>query len=106
MLQCLEARPGGSLRPPAPRPQQRRLGFFRLLATLKRNPLACWCREFFEEPIASVQLPFVQTFLVHDPASIKRVLVDNACKYLKDPIQRRILASGLADGLLSVEGAL
>jgi cytochrome P450 len=105
MLQSLEARPGGSFRPPAPRPQQRRLGFFRLLATLKRNPLECWCQEFFEEPIASVQLPFVQTFLVHDPASIKRVLVDNACNYLKDPIQRRILASGLADGLLSVEGA-
>jgi cytochrome P450/SAM-dependent methyltransferase len=32
------------------------------------------------------------------------VLVDNADNYRKDPIQRRILASGLADGLLSVEG--
>lgn len=105
MLQRLEASPEGSFCPPAPRPQRGRLGLFRLLATLKRNPLECWSQEFFEEPIASVKLPFVQAFLVHDPAAIKHVLVDNASNYRKDPIQRRILASGLADGLLSVEGA-
>lgn len=105
MLQFFKASPDGSFRPPAPQPQQSRLGFFRLLATLKRNPLECWSQEFFEEPIANVKLPFMQTFLVHDPAAIKHVLVDNASNYRKDPIQRRILASGLADGLLSVEGA-
>ena len=103
MLQFFEASAAGSFRPPAPVPQQGRLGLFRLLATLKRNPLECWSQEFFEEPIARVKLPFVQTFLVHDPAAIKHVLVDNASNYRKDPIQRRILASGLADGLLSVE---
>jgi cytochrome P450 len=46
----------------------------------------------------------VQAVLVHDPFAIKRVLLDNAQNYRKDPLQRRILASGLADGLLSVEG--
>ncbi len=105
MLQVFEVSTAGSFRPPAPMPQQGRLGFFRLLATLKRNPLECWSQEFFEEPIASVKLPFVQTFLVHDPTAIKQVLIDNASNYGKDPIQRRILASGLADGLLSVEGS-
>ena len=49
-------------------------------------------------------LPFAQAFLVHDPAAIKHVLVDNAGNYRKDPMKRRILAAGLADGLLSVEG--
>ncbi|WP_247386365.1 MULTISPECIES: cytochrome P450 [unclassified Bradyrhizobium] len=33
-----------------------------------------------------------------------RVLMENAPNYRKDPIQRRILSSGLAAGLLSVEG--
>ncbi|MGV7217975.1 cytochrome P450 [Bradyrhizobium sp. UFLA05-112] len=75
-----------------------------LLAALKRNPLECWSAEFFREPIAKVRLPFTDAILVHDPAAIKHVLVDNAGNYRKDPIQRRILASGLADGLLSVEG--
>lgn len=91
--------------PPAPRPPAQRLRLFSLLAALKRNPLECWSEEFFREPIAKVRLPFADAFLVHDLAAIKHVLVDNADNYRKDPIQRRILASGLADGLLSVEGA-
>lgn len=105
MSQLFETISDGSFLPPAPKPQPGRLGLFRLLATLKRNPLECWSQEFFDEPIASVKLPFLQTFLVHDPAAIKRVLLDNASNYRKDPIQRRILATGLEDGLLSVEGA-
>lgn len=90
--------------PPAPLPPERRLRWFRLLATLKRNPLECWSDEFFREPIVKVRLPFTDSVIVHEPPAIKRVLVENAGNYRKDPIQRRILASGLADGLLSVEG--
>lgn len=84
MLQALEDRSAGSFRPPAPTPQPRRLGLFRLLATLKRNPLECWSEDFFEEPIARVRLPFMQAFLVNDAAAIKQVLVDNASNYRKD----------------------
>jgi hypothetical protein len=40
--------------------------------------------------------------LVHDPTAIKHILIDNAANYRKDSIQRRILARGLSDGLLSV----
>jgi cytochrome P450 len=94
----------GPFRPPAPRPPEGRLGLIRLLGKLKTNPLECWSAEFFREPIARVKLPFAQAYLVHDPLAIKRVLLDNAGNYRKDPIQRRILATGLADGLLSVEG--
>jgi cytochrome P450 len=68
---------------------------------LRRNPLECWTEAFFEEPIAKVKLPFVEAVLVHDPNAIRHVLVDNAGK---DPIQQRILSSGLAEGLLGVEG--
>jgi cytochrome P450 len=71
---------------------------------LRRNPLECWSADFFEEPIAKIELPFAHAFLVHDPDAIKRVLMDNAANYRKDTIQRRILSSGLSDGLLSVEG--
>ncbi|PSO21489.1 cytochrome P450 [Bradyrhizobium sp. MOS003] len=92
-------------RPPAPVPPPRRLGLIEIIQTLRRNPLECWSAEFFCEPIAKVRLPFARAFLVHDPAAIKRVLLDNADNYRKDPIQRRILSSGLADGLLSVEGS-
>jgi cytochrome P450 len=90
--------------PPAPHPPPGRLGFAELLIRLKRNPLECWSAEFFQEPIARLRLPFTDCFLVHDPQAIKRVLMDNSRNYRKDRIQRRILASGLSDGLLSVEG--
>ena len=102
MLQFFEADAKELYRPPAPRPQEGRLGLLRLLATLRRNPLECWSEEFFEEPIARVKLPFTEAVLLHDPGAIKHVLVDNVGNYRKDPIQRRILAAGLKDGLLSV----
>lgn len=104
MLLASEAEMAGHYCPPAPRPQPGRPGLIRLLATLKRNPLECWSEEFFEGPIARVKLPFLDALLVHDPAAIRHVLVDNAANYRKDPIQRRILSTGLSDGLLSVEG--
>jgi cytochrome P450 len=104
MLLVSEAEMAAPYRPPAPEPRPRLPGLMRLLAMLKRNPLECWCEEFFEQPIARVSLPFLKAVLLHDPAAIKHVLVDNAGNYRKDPIQRRILATGLGDGLLSVEG--
>jgi cytochrome P450 len=104
MLSPAEAEVRAAFRPPAPVPQASTPSLIRLLATLKRNPLECWSRGFFEQPIVRVSLPFLEAVLVHEPAAIKHVLVDNAENYRKDPIQRRILATGLADGLLSVEG--
>src|SRR5947209_7053747 len=93
-----------SFRPPAPVPLPSRPGLIELLVRLRRNPLECWSADLFEEPVAKVDLPFTKAFLVHDPDAIKRVLMDHSENYRKDTIQRRILSSGLSDGLLSVEG--
>jgi cytochrome P450 len=89
--------------PPAPVPPPRRLGPIGLLRALRRNPLECWSEDFFREPISRVGLPIGQVFVLNDPAAIKQVLVDNAVNYRKDPLQRRVLSAGLADGLLSAE---
>jgi cytochrome P450 len=93
-----------SYRPPAPIPQPKPLGLFGLLSTLKRNPLECWTQAHFEKPVVAGGLPFKHVLLVHEPAAIRRVLLDNAGNYQKDAIQRRVLSSGLGDGLLSAEG--
>jgi cytochrome P450 len=90
-------------RPPAPIPQPKSLGVLRLISTLKRNPLECWTREHFEKPVVVGGLPFKHVLLVHEPAAIRRVLLDNAGNYQKDSIQRRVLSAGLGDGLLSAE---
>ncbi|TWC06136.1 cytochrome P450 [Bradyrhizobium macuxiense] len=90
--------------PPVPHPPPSRLGFLELLIRLRRNPLECWSADFFQQPTVKLRLPFTDVFVVHDPHAIKRVLMDNWRNYPKDTIQRRILSSGLADGLLSVDG--
>src|SRR5271167_3530673 len=78
-------------RPPAPIPQSKPLGVLGLISTLKRNPLECWTREHFEKPIVVTglphkRLPFKHALLVHEPAAIRRVLLDNAGNYQKDSI--------------------
>lgn len=90
--------------PPAPTPPPSRLGVVELLMRLRRNPLECWSADFFQNAISRLRLPFTEAFLINDPRAIKRVLMDNSGNYPKDTIQRRILSSGLSDGLLSVEG--
>ncbi len=91
-------------RPPAPAPQPRPLGLIGLLGALRRNPLECWARAHFEAPIVEGGLPVGHALLVHEPAAIRRVLLENAGNYQKDRLQRRVLSAGLSDGLLSAEG--
>lgn len=98
------APPVPGFRPPAPVPRAATPGLIGLLAALKRNPLECWAAEHFEKPIAVVRLPVGRVLLVHQPAAIRRVLLDNASNYQKDVLQRRVLSAGLQDGLLSAEG--
>jgi cytochrome P450 len=57
-----------------------------------------------EQPIVSGGLPIGHVLLVHEPRSIRHVLLDNAANYRKDRFQRRVLSAGLSDGLLSAEG--
>jgi cytochrome P450 len=90
--------------PPAPTPQARPLGPIALIRTLQRNPLECWATQHFEQPIVSGGLPIGHVLLVHEPRSIRHVLLDNAANYRKDRLQRRVLSAGLNEGLLSAEG--
>ncbi|HEY0799550.1 MAG TPA: cytochrome P450, partial [Steroidobacteraceae bacterium] len=90
--------------PPAPKPLALPLKPIALIRTLKRNPLECWAARHFEQPIVVGGLPNGHVLLVHEPAAIRRVLLDNATNYRKDRLQRRVLSAGLSEGLLSVEG--
>ncbi len=91
--------------PPAPTPNERQLRPLAFLRTLRRNPIETWTRAHFEQPILSGRgLLGIGAVISHPPA-IRRVLVDNAANYRKDALQKRVLAPGLSDGLLTVEGA-
>ena len=92
------------VRPPAPEPLSSPLGLIGLVRALKKNPIECWAREHFEEPVVTATRALGHVVLINDPDAIRRVLLDNAANYRKDAFQRRVCSAGLADGLLSAEG--
>jgi cytochrome P450 len=80
------------------------LGPLALLKTLRNNPLECWTKAHFEEPIVLGGFPFARVAVVSDPGAIREILVDNAAGYRKSALERRILSSRLRDGLVAADG--
>jgi hypothetical protein len=95
--------PRAALRPPAPRPLRRPPDLFTFFKAARENPLASWTEEHFEKPILAAQGVLGRVTVLSDPAAIRHVLVENASNYRKDDLQRRVLAPGLANGLLTAE---
>ncbi len=91
-------------RPPAPVPRRTPPDMFDFLAALRANPLTTWTEDHFEHLILAGEGALGRITIVHDPAAIRHVLVDNAANYRKDDLQRRVLAPGLGNGLLTAEG--
>jgi cytochrome P450 len=91
-------------RPPAPTPQARPLGPWALLKTLRANPLECWTKAHFEEPIVLGGFPFARVAVVSDPTAIRQILVEDQSAYRKSAIERRVLASRMPTGLVTVDG--
>ncbi|MBY0296349.1 MAG: cytochrome P450 [Methylobacterium sp.] len=99
--------PGGSrspFRPAVPRPRTEPMDLFAFLRAARANPLTTWFREHFEHPIVAGDGALGRVTVVSDPAAIRHILVDNAANYRKDDLQRRVLAPGLGNGLLTAEG--
>ena len=91
-------------RPPAPRPLRRPPDLFAFLKAARENPLTSWTEEHFESPILAATGVLGRVTVLSEPAAIRHVLVENAANYRKDDLQRRVLAPGLANGLLTAEG--
>ena len=89
--------------PPAPIPRPTPPGPISLLRTLQRNPLETWTKAHFERPILTGRGMLGIGAVVSDPGAIRRVLLDNVGNYCKDALQKRVLAPGLSNGLLTSE---
>jgi cytochrome P450 len=100
----MTAIPSRSWRPPAPLPRKEPLGPFGTLYVLRRNPIETWTRAHFELPILIGPSVLGNIAVVNAPSGIRRILVENVANYRKDALQKRVLSSGLGDGLLTVEG--
>jgi cytochrome P450 len=74
------------------------------LKALRTNPLECWTKAHFEEPIVLGRFPFVRYAVVSDPAAIRKILVEDQSAFRKSTIERRVLASRMPNGLVTVDG--
>jgi cytochrome P450 len=91
-------------RPPAPKPRTEPLGTWAFLIAVRQNPIMTWMEDHFEELVMAGEGALGRLTVVHDPAIIRHILLDNAANYRKDDLQLRILAPGLGRGLLTAEG--
>jgi cytochrome P450 len=88
----------------APRPRKGRMSFLEFMRTMRHNLIATYSEEAFERDILVRKLLWRRSFLVNDPAGIKRVLLDNVANYQKTSITRRLLEPGMGKGLITAEG--
>jgi len=92
------------MRPPAPLPRERPLGFVALLKALWQKPARGVERGPFRGAGGHHQpLPIGQITPLSEQQAIRHVLLENAANYRKDPFQRRMMSATLRDGLLMAE---
>ena len=97
-------RSAARFRPTVPPPLREPQGLFAFLKAARKNPITTYMDAHFRLPVVAAEGVIGRVTMVSDPALIRHVLVENADAYRKDDLQRRVLAPGLGDGLLSAEG--
>ena len=102
-MNIVAIRPDPPFTPPAPIPHPTPLGPLALVKALWTNPLEAWAEPHFNKPIVTANLGIRQVALVNEPGAVRRVLLDNAANYGREPVQRRIMSSALRNGLLMAD---
>jgi cytochrome P450 len=87
-----------------PVPPARRLPFFKYLLTVRRNFIEALDEGMYRQPMIVQRSVGRHSFIVNDPAGIRRVLLDNAANYPKADVEHRILGPGMGNGLILSEG--
>lgn len=98
------SKPAGRFRPAVPKPLREQPGLFAFLKAVRANPITTWLEDHFVQPVVAGEGALGRVTVVSDPALIRYLYVDNAANYRKDDLQRRVLAPGLGNGLLTAEG--
>jgi len=96
---------GEALYPPKVEPPPRPLPLRRFLLTFVRNPLSSLPRPVYEEPIVVHDNGHNVIAWVTDPALVEQVLLHGGANFPKTPLEKRVFAHTLGDGVLTSEGA-
>ena len=87
-----------------PVPPAERLPFFRYLRTVRRNFIEALDEGMYRQGVIAQRSVGRHSFIVNDPAGIRRVLLENAQNYPKADVEHRILGPGMGNGLILSEG--
>jgi cytochrome P450 len=93
--------------PPAlagPIPPAKRLPLYKYLRAVRRNFIEALDEGMYHAPIIRQGTAISRSFIVNDPAGIRRVLLENAANYPKAPVEHRILGPAMGNGLILSEG--
>lgn len=87
-----------------PIPPQTRLPFFQYLRVVRRNFIEALDEGMYRQGIIVQRSVGNPSFIINDPAGIRRVLLENAANYPKADVEHRILGPGMGNGLILSEG--
>lgn len=90
--------------PPRPPLAPENLTAFERLSLIRRNAIASWSKEAYEEDIVRGRFFRRSSFILNTPETIRHVLVDNYENYTRTPAGFRVLRPILGEGLLLAEG--
>lgn len=90
--------------PPHAKPLKGDEGLIYATWKFMRNPIEGFGPLSYRQGITSVKQMGVQMHVITDPVGMNDVLVKNAAKFTKTPIDERILGPATGQGLLSVHG--
>ena len=90
--------------PPFPEPPAGDLPAFKLLASFRTNALTSWPSRAYDDAVLERRVLGRPSYLLNDPAAIRRVLVDNDANYSRTPAAVRILRPIVGDGVLLSRG--
>lgn len=93
------------LYPPTVTPLDKPVPIRKALLRFVRNPLANLPRQVYEEPLLLFS-PGGRSRLAYvtDPALVERVLLREAEKFHKSPLEKRVFRASLGDGILTSQG--
>src|SRR3974390_3555367 len=87
-----------------PVPPAEPLPYFQYLRTVRRNFIEALDESMYHAPIIRQGTAVSRSFIVNDPAGVRRVLLENAANYPKAPVEHRILGPAMGNGLILSEG--
>jgi cytochrome P450 len=93
------------LYPPTVIPPPRPLPLRRFLIKFVRNPLASLPQPVYEHPIVVHDNGRSTIAWVTDPALVEQVLLHAGAQFPKTPLEKKVFAHTLGDGILTSEGA-